>query len=242
MSDTIQMIAAAMRADAEGVRVISQNIANAETVAYRRQVPVSRPSFDAMLGDAAISSVDLSTPEVTVAHDMQLGALKSTGESMNLALNGPGFFVLEAADGLSLTRRGDFRLSADGDLVTLNGSLVMGESGAIRIGSGAFRVEPNGTVYSGENIVDRLRITQVTDTFALKSRGDGSYAVDPRLLLEGDTQTSVRQGFLEASNVSPVTELVQLMETVRRFETEQRFARAYDSMMEKAISELGRIG
>jgi flagellar basal-body rod protein FlgG len=240
MSDTIQIVSAAMHSDVENLRVISQNIANAETTAYRRQVAVNHLQFEQMLDGVNGQPPSLAAMQTQIAFDLQPGTLKSTAESLNVALDGPGFFVLQSNQGTVLTRRGDFHIATDGALVASNGSPVLGAKGTIQLGSGTPVIGADGSIKVGSDLVDQLRVVNVIDASRLVSLGDGTYRVDSSDVQEGDSHGAVRQGFLEASNVTPVNEMVQLMETVRRFEAEQKFVHAYDGMLDRAISELGK--
>jgi flagellar basal-body rod protein FlgF len=233
MSDTIAVLEAAMRADADAVRMIGQNVANAEVTAYRRQVPVQSASFADLVGQGTVAT--------EVAIDPRAGTLKTTGEPLNLALEGNGFFVLQAADGRAIyTRRGDFHVSAGGMLTAVSGEAVLGSSGPIQIGSAIPSIESDGTIRIGADAIDQLLVMQFADESKLQYLGNGQYA-DPENAAHGNEGYAiVRQGALESSNVTPVTEMVQLMETMRHFEAAQRLVRGYDELMEKAISELGK--
>jgi len=244
MSDVLHAIGQAMRSEAEALRVVSQNIANAGTVAYRRQVPVMRAEFDALINQSAPgSALNALVPQMNVAFDQTIGTLKNTGMPTNVALEGEGFFVLQSSHGPLLTRRGDFQVGPDGVLVSADGDPVLGEHGAIQIGDGAkLKIAADGTVSIDDVAIDRLRVAVASDLRQLTSLGAGRYRLDSDHWQEGDSRSAIRQGFLETSNVAPVNEMIQMMEIVRRFESEQKFARAYDEMIGKAISELGKIG
>lgn len=230
MSDTIAMLEAAMRADADALRTIGQNVANAEVTAYRRQVPVQSAEFATQL-DAIVSE-----PAV----DRRAGTLKTTGEPLDLALEGNGYFVLQGAGGSVYTRRGDFRVSADGLLTAASGEPVLGAGGPIQVGTTLPTIEPDGTVRVGPDVIDQLQLMYFGNEAKLQYLGNSLYADAGDAAATDNGYAAVRQGFLEGSNVAPVTEMVQLMEAMRHFETTQRFVRGYDQMMEKAISELGR--
>ncbi len=233
MSDTIAVLEAAMRADADAVRMIGQNVANAEVTAYRRQVPVQSSSFADLVSEGQV------TTEAVI--DRRAGTLKTTGEPLNLALEGSGFFVLQADAGRAVyTRRGDFRVSADGLLTAASGEPVLGTSGPIQIGSAIPSIEADGTVRIGADAIDQLQVMHFGNEAKLQYLGDGLYADAGDAAATDAGYANVRQGFLETSNVAPVTEMVQLMETMRHFEAAQRLVRGYDELMEKAISELGK--
>jgi flagellar basal-body rod protein FlgF len=242
MSELVQVIEGAMRADAEAVRVIGQNIANAEVTAYRRQIPLGSATFANALEESSRLDEQGRAVEVSAAAvDFQQGTLRGSSEPLHVALDGAGFFVVNAADGMRLTRRGDFKVSAEGILVTSNDATVLGENGPIQVGSAPPRIETDGTVFVNELRLDRLRVVDVAQLAQLQYRGDSTFTAPPELDFT-QSFASVRQGHLEASNVTPVNEMVQLMETVRHFESAQRFIRGYDDMMQKAISELGKVG
>jgi flagellar basal-body rod protein FlgG len=237
MSDAIAALSDAMRNDAETLRVIGQNVANIETVAYRREIAVMRANFDQVTDDAR---AELARPQrLETAIDLRPGTLKSTGEALHLALEGPGFFVVDTPQGEALTRRGDFRLDSEGRLVTQAGLPVLGEGGAIHLDGATPQIAPDGNVRVNGEIVARLRIAQVASEAQLSPVGGDLYRATQ--LPEGNDAARVRQGFLEASNVESVQEMVRLMETMRHFEALQRFVRGYDDMTSKAISELGKV-
>ena len=237
MSDAIAALSDAMRNDAETLRVIGQNVANIETVAYRREIAVMRQNFDQVTDDARAAMA--SPQQIETAIDLRPGTLKSTSETLHMALEGPGFFVVDTPQGEALTRRGDFRLDSEGRLVTQAGLSVLGEGGAIHLDGGAPQIAPDGSVRVNGEIVARMRIAQVASESQITPLGGDLYAAAQ--LPQGNDAARVRQGFLEASNVESVQEMVRLMETMRHFESVQRFVRGYDDMMGKAISELGKV-
>jgi len=247
MSEAIGMIRGAMQADAEALRVIGQNIANAEVTAYRRQIPLSAGGFDQLVssidphGDGFAANVAAAIQH-SIAIDSRPGTLKTTGEPLDVALEGEGFFALQSAAGTVLTRRGDFHVGADGVLSAVSGEPVLGESGPIQIGIGAATIGADGTVRVNGDVIDRLRIGQVADESELQYLGNGMYASASGTVQDPESYPVVRQGFLETSNVTPVNEMVQMMETLRHFEASQRLVHGYDQMLEKAISELGKVG
>lgn len=252
MTDTVvSLVAAAMRADGDALRTVSQNVANAESVAYRRRVPVAHASFaelsaanatPAAAQAAAIQGgASLPSIESTTVVDMQAGTLRQTSQALHAALDGPGFFVIGTPQGEAVTRSGDFRVDAQGVLTTAGGQQVMGEQGPIVVGDVAPVIDTDGTVRVRGELAGRLRIVEVADPQKLAALGDGAFAALPGAELIDVATARVRQGFLETSNVSAVAEVIRMMEIVRHFEATQRLARTHDDMMSKAISQLGRI-
>lgn len=262
MSDTVALIAATMRADADALRTVAQNIANAESVAYRRRVPVAHASFEALAASAAPSlspgatssspgspapqpaPVDVLAPasiENQTIVDMQPGTLRQTGQPLHVAIEGAGFLVIATAQGDALTRGGDLRVDARGELVTPAGQAIQGEQGPIVVGDGVPRIDVDGTVRVNGAVAGRLRIVEASDPRRLEALGDGAFVVPAGVELVETGAARVRQGFLETSNVSAVAEMVRMMEVMRHFEAAQRLARTHDDMLGKAISQLGRV-
>jgi flagellar basal-body rod protein FlgF len=236
MSDAIGALAEAMRNDSETLRVIGQNVSNVDTVAYRREIAVQRSSFDQAADEAR---AELITPQFDTVIDQRPGTLKSSRNALHLALEGPGFFVVETPNGgEALTRRGDFRLDSEGKLVTQQGQAVLGDNGPVLL-TGSPQVAPDGAVRVGGEVVAQLRIAQVAPDSQLTPLGGDLFL--GAQLAQADSAARVRQGFLETSNVESVQEMVRLMETMRHFEGVQHFVRGYDDMMSKAISELGKV-
>jgi flagellar basal-body rod protein FlgG len=241
MSEAIGLIGNTMRADADALRVIGQNIANAEVTAYRRQISVSRPGFEQTV-EAMASSPAIGAPVADTVTDSRTGTLRSTAEPLNVAIEGAGFFVLQGASGLLLTRRGDFHVSPDGILTAASGEAVLGTQGPIQLSTASPQIGADGVIHDGADVLGQLRLLQVADEERMQSLGNGVFVApgDARAIDAG--ASVVRQGFLETSNVNPTGEMVQLMETLRHFEMAQRFVRGHDQMLEKAISELGKVG
>lgn len=234
MSEVFALIGAGLRADAEVLRTVADNVANFGSGAYRRQIAVAHVDFDALLAEQQVA------PTQATAIDETPGTLRPTGEPLDLALDGPGYFVVATDDGEALTRSGDIRLDAAGRMVTARGDALLGERGAITV-DGPVSVAQDGVVRVRDEVVDRLRIAVPGGPGGLAMRPDGLYALtDAVAMVDGQT-SGIRQGFLETSNVSVVTEMTLLMDVVRHFESLQRIARGYDGMLDKAISELGKV-
>jgi flagellar basal-body rod protein FlgF len=237
MTDAIALLGASLRADAEALRVTSQNIANVQTPGYRGEVSVLE--FESAARKAA-ASIDLLTPTPRVANDFRTGSLQQADGPWNVALQGDGYFVLSTPSGEQVTRRGDFTLDSTGKLVSHDGFAVLGDGGEITPPSGAPTIDSDGTIHVNGQVIDRLRRVTAEPT-ALVSTDDSNFApASSSSLTEGGVST-VKQGFLETSNVTPTDELLRLMETMRHFDMAQHFVRGASDMLSNAITTLGRI-
>ena len=247
MTDAIEMLGDSMRADAEALRVTSQNIANVQTPGYRSEVSVLE--FESMARTAALqpghashgaqASIDLAAPNVRVANDFRTGSLQQTDAPWNVALQGDGYFVLSTPSGELVTRRGDFALDSTGKLVSQDGFAVLGDGGEIKPPDGAPIIDSDGTIRVNGQMVDRLRRVTVDPT-TLVSSGDSNFAPSASSSVTEGGVSTVKQGFIETSNVTPTDQLLRLMETMRHFDMTQQFVRGASDMLNNAITTLGR--
>jgi flagellar basal-body rod protein FlgG len=147
---------------------------------------------------------------------------------------------VETEQGVAYTRQGNFRLDAAGRLVTQQGRTVLGLSGPIQLAPGAPRIDAQGRVFEAGAAQPQaqLRIVDFAPGAVLERLGDGLVRI------QGDPQpvpaaTELRQGFLENSNVEPLREMLQLLQSVRHMETLQKVALGYDEMLASSIRRLG---
>jgi flagellar basal-body rod protein FlgG len=240
MTGVEEVVHAAMSADMAVLRTLAQNVANAQTPGYQRAVPVLH-TFAAVsqsVSDTGSTAVG-ALPLAGVATDLSGGPLRQTGRSLDLALEGDAYFVVDTGNGEALRRRGDFIVDSQGYLTTGSHETLLGSRGALHVGDGEVKVTPAGEVYVGTQRIDQLRVVSVMAKTALKAMGTDLWAVPE----EGVTDSpgiGVRQGFLQMSNVEPVNEMVRMMETLRHFEALQRYFRVNDDLMSRAIGDLGK--
>jgi len=221
MTDTLQAISRSLAADVQTMATISQNTSNAHTPGYR--TTRATPDFATQAG-------------LHTTLDQRDGGLMQTTKPLDLALRGPGFFVVERAGKLLLTRSGAFRVDQEGTLVTPAGDRVQGMSGAVVLGAGEVRVDADGQLWSGTQNVGQLQIVSVADASAVAAAGDGLYEYRGEL---ASWNGSVVQGALERANVDAADEMLRLMETTRHVESVRRAMSTYDQMMDTGINRIG---
>lgn len=206
--------------------VLARNIANAGHQGYKRATLRFADELRQAGGSTALTAVE--------GVGFEQGQLLRTDSPLDLALEGDGFFTLQDADGGFLyTRKGSFTTGTDGRIVTSSGFTVLGTSGPILLPPGAaITVQKDGSIMSNGELIGKLRLAAFPDTSSLSragtslfvETGDASRAM-PAL------DCSVRQGFLENSNVNILTEMVRMIENARAFEANQRAASAANSAM-----------
>jgi len=175
------------------------------------------------------------------------GQLEETGRTLDLALEGEGFFEVEIDDESRYTRNGRFFLNEESVLVDVEGNPVQGEDGPVvldveEMERGSYSIEEDGSIYLEGEFVDQLQVVDFPEEADLAKEGDNLYVPE-----EGaeddfvDSEARVMQGFVENSNVDLSEEIVNLMEARNSFETAQRVMITYDSILEKAANELGAM-
>jgi len=236
MDAVLALSLSSMRSDTTRLEQISMNMSNMLTPGYKSSMTQVRPF-------GGLVQTGIAAGSVTVEHipELQPGALQATGQSLDLALAGDGFFEVATAHGPAFTRQGNLHLDARSRLVTARGDAVMGQGGEITLGSGTVVVDAAGNITdqaSGRQL-GRLRIVRFDPAVRPQALGDGLWAQAPGMREVADAERDVRQGYLERSNVNSMQEMVRLMQTMRHFESVQRVVQGYDDMLGTAIRKLG---
>jgi flagellar basal-body rod protein FlgF len=253
MQEIQALTLAAMQQDAARLERISANLANATTPAYKREVFVQRPlapdasgvSFARSVSQAAAQSNERTsagaTPAFDVVRDMRPGTLRLTRQPLDLALSGAGYFEVATDNGPAYTRQGQFEVDARGRLVTPKGHPVMGLNGEIVLGDGQPTIDATGSVSEKGRVIAQIKVVGFESPSALQALDGGLYAsaTSGRELPSAEYQ--IRQGYLEGANVSSMVEMVQLMQTMRHFESLQKAVQGYDEMLGTAIRKLGDL-
>ncbi len=231
MSDAFIDAYSALEARMKLVDVITNNLANANTTGFKRD-------FGTIL-QSENEGFDVATKV-----DLTGGDLINTGNDLDVAIDGQGFFALQTPSGVRYTRSGNFGLNASGELVTKDGMKVLSTSGSsIVLGEGKVAIQDSGAVTVDGEEVSALKI--VTFDNPAKLEKEGLY----RFIWNGEAEglrdvdePRVKGGSLERSNVNAVDEMVHLMSAYREFEAVQRTVRTLmTDMNARLIQELGRI-
>lgn len=219
--------ATAMAAAELGQEIIARNLAHLDVPGFRRSVPVST-TFESVLQQTEASAMLSPNVGVSVsaqATDFSEGTMQHTGRSLDFAINGDGFFVVDAPDGPRYTRNGVFQVSPDGELVTSDGRTVQGDGGPIVIPPNTsvhqIQAATDGTITANGEKIGRLRVVAFADNSQLIPASTFSFAA-PAGVQPDETEVTVQQGVRELSNVSAVSELVQMIANSRQFEASQR--------------------
>lgn len=207
------MNATALQQDA-----VSHNLSHAVKPGYLRQV---------VQFDASGPSHQIVGPTASLHTDFSAGTMQFTGNKLDLALEGPGFFTVQGPTGPVYTRNGVFQLNDAGQLITMDGLPALGTAGPIElpIETSSIEVQNNGSVVADGIEVDQLRVVAFTDPNILQRVGT-SYFQAPANAPTAQVVGDVFQGYREVSNSTIVQEMVQMIAGVRHFEAAQRALRA----------------
>lgn len=234
---------------------IANNLANVSTTGFKRtllqvqsapamrvymlqnqpaaQGPAAAPSYVGALG---MGAQVMDTPAV-----FEQGALESTGNPLDLAIQGNGFFTIQTPQGVRYTRDGQFARDPQGNMVTMDGDRVLDTAGRpVQLQAGAVDVAANGDVRQNGQVVDTLRIVKFANLAAVRPEGDNRFidtgAGRPAL----DAGSSVHQGFLERSNANVVRSMVDLITAQRWFEANQKVIQTQDTTNNYAIANVAK--
>lgn len=233
-----------MNANALWQEAISENLSSASIPGFKKQ----HLSFDAIQAGVmpqanSDPSIHFTLPRATKTTSFAPGELRSTGVNTDVAIEGKGFFEMQLPNGApAYTRDGEFHINSLGQLTTKQGGLVLGDSGPIQLdlnNPASLAISAAGEVSQAGEVKGKLKIVDFKQPNLLTPISGGFMANNPDLQPTEAAEPALRQGFLEAANTSPVTEMASLISVMRSFEANQRVIQMQDERMGRAISELG---
>lgn len=264
------------------VETIANNIANANTAGYKKDRLVFKEHLTALtkgMEDIDIPSKEFSPDDFYHTQgaenalvkvdgsytDFEQGSLQPTNNPLDLALFGKGFFEVLTPNGVRYTRKGNFTVSKDGELVTDRGFKLLsvpqasGSQGgddaasiqadndpasrAIRIPPGTkLSISKEGEVFTNQGVIGKVSVVEFNDLHALRKQGSALFInnANDNLKRENVT-TTVNQGFMEGSNVNAIHEMSELIKAHRHFENIQKAISTYDSISGKAANDISKF-
>jgi flagellar basal-body rod protein FlgF len=177
-----------------------------------------------------------------IVNDLSQGAIQKTGNVMDVAIQGEGYFAIQRNGGETLyTRKGDFSVSQDGRLLTSSGDEVVGDGGPIVVTNGRARINDKGVVEVSGLEVGRLRVVAFDNPKALVKKGDALF-VDPGTAgMRTLDNPVVLSGHLEVSNVQATKEMIDMIDIQRNFETYQKIILTMTDMDKLSTSRVGKL-
>ncbi len=235
MSNAIYVALSKQAGLSKELNSIANNVANADTAGYRREGFVFSEYVRALDGESR------SVSQANVGgrfFDATPGGLVETGSQFDVAIEGEGYFLVQTPQGERLTRAGSFLLDPEGQLVTTEGHLVLGEGGtpvAIPPSAGDVVIAGDGAIAADGALVGRLGLVSADPTTLIREGGNLLRATQDTAPLE---QPRMRQGFIEESNVNPVLEISRLIEVQRAYEMGQKLLTDEDERISKTVDAM----
>ncbi|TKW65318.1 MAG: flagellar hook-basal body complex protein [Paracoccus denitrificans] len=220
------------------MRVIANNIANAETTGFRREGVI----FSEYLASTGNRREGLSMANARGRLlDLDQAGMSMTGGTYDLAIDGPGFFAVQTPDGIRITRAGAFLTSPEGELMNADGHRLLDEGQApvqIPAGAASVVIGPDGTVSADGEQIARVGLFAAPDPGTMLRSGGTMFATDGGL--EPALDASVQQGFLEGSNVDSIAEISRMIEVQRAYEMGQNLLDREDKRIRDTIASMTR--
>jgi flagellar basal-body rod protein FlgF len=213
--------------------VITRNLANVNTVGFKKNII----SFHNTLTQT--TGAETSNLQTNYGVDHSQGNFTYTGNPLDIAIEGDGFFALETDKGLRYTRNGQFQLSSTSEIVTASGSKLLGQGGPVIIPNEGEEIiiDKTGTVNVDGKKIDELMIINFKDLNSLVPSGDSTFTASLDLVnMDRDREFKVSQGYLESSNVNVVMEMVDMIANMRNYEASNNVIKSFSSLMERLIS------
>ena len=231
------------------LEVIANNLANVNTTSFKRDNAFTNELISAstLFRNGTTDPTDKDVDQQTTT-DFSQGTLQQTGNTLDLAIDGQGFFSIQTRNGMMLTRDGSFTLSTGGTLVTRDGDAVMGANGPITIDDiqnlqkNQLIVDPDGEVKAGNKIYGQIQIVAPSNLNQLAKAGQNLYELKNGGVLKqvDPSAVNVRQGFLEGSNVNPIDEMVAMIQLQSNFEAGQKAIQSQDASLSQA-NQVGQV-
>lgn len=231
-------------------QAVAHDIANVDTPGFK-QILTSLDEFDntSAYTQASQSNIDqiaylgnmglgvMAAPETT---DFAQGTLKNTDSPLDLAISGAGFFRIRTPEGERFTRDGRFSKDSSGQLVTVDGNLVLSASGQpIKLAEGEPTISTNGDIMINGVAAGKIGIAVFADTTTLTRAGENTFTSTAASTTTG--AGTIYQNTLEQSNVDTAQLMTQMIEISRSYQAAQQMVQNQDELLGKAISTLGRV-
>lgn len=235
-----------LRATADMLDVLSNNLANVNTTGFKSDETFLRIYNHAVSAEEA-SPLDSAVNDSTVVRgavsNFLAGSIKTTGRDLDVALEDKGFLVLQGPSGLMYTRNGNLHVNAQGELVSSEGFPVLGENGPIQLPPGHVAISATGEIEVGGSAIDTLKVVDFKEKSSLEKVGNSSFRspeTEGTPLEPGEI--SIRQGGLEQSNVNPVKEMMLMIAVMRQFESLQKtIYTMMNTVNDRSINQVGRV-
>lgn len=226
-----------MLAQGQRLNQITNNLANVDTPGYKKE-------------DITFWEMLYTTNEkrgrvgkaLKILTNQQEGSIENTGNKLDFAITGEGFFKLQTPQGIRYSRAGNFLVNSQNQLVNPDGYQVLGGGGPITINGQDVSVSSDGRIMVDKINAGQLDIVTFDNVNNIEKEGKNLF----RQIQGGAAEApavdfNVKQGFIETSNVSLVSEMTNMLDLHRAYETQQKIIRTFDEMDGRAINTVGKL-
>lgn len=233
------------------LEAVTNDLANASTVGFKKSTvlfhdPIPKDPAGPAGQEAVVQTkggIPVSGFSIHNLNDLSPGTFKETGNPLDFAIEGDGFFCVETPGGVRYTRDGSFMVNQNGELVTKQGYPVQGTAGKIAIQGSEIHVNPSGAFFVDGLEAGTLKVMRFPDPFSLTREGDNFFMIDEMEVAAVPAQDMiVHQGFLEYSNVNVIQTMTEMVEVLRGFESYQKILQSLNDVSIKTIQEVGKQG
>ncbi len=221
------------------LETVANNLANANTAGFKSE----RLMFVEYLSKSSDGKSEMHfVQDLASARNHNPGAYDKTGNAFDMAIEGPGFFVVEVPNGdQRYTRDGQFRMDQEGKLINRDGYPVLGEGGApilLQPNDRDIAVRADGTITADDQVRGKLKIVEFENPYQMK-KAEGNLYKSDREPADAE-KSSVIQGMIEGSNVQPILEISEMMRAMRSFQSAGKFIESEHERQRRAIDRLTR--
>jgi flagellar basal-body rod protein FlgF len=218
--------------------VLANNLANMSTTAFKSESPL----FQEYLQPGPVKGQSISyVRDAGVVRDERSGDLASTGNPLDVGIDGNGYFQVNTIDGPRYTRNGRFQIDSGRNLVTAQGNQVLNPTGqpiTVPQGATSILIGADGSVSTETGPIGKIGLTSFANQQDLVAAGNGLYATSATPI--PDTVSTMHQGSLESSNVQPIIAMTQMLDIQRSYTSAQNLIEAEDNRLKSAIDKLSK--
>ena len=221
---------------------IANNLANVSTPGFRKDMIFTQELSRAQARQT-IQKSDWQQPMIDQVYtSFEQGGLDKTDNPLDLALEGNGLFVYETKEGdLVYSRAGNLIVNPQGFLVNPEGHRLLGDGGPINVGAGTVSVSESGQVDVDNALLANIRVVDFEDKSALQKVGNAAFMIPEGIEPAAAVDFTIRQGYLESSNVEIIREMVNMIISFRNYEADAQAAKAQDDSLAKLMANVGRL-
>lgn len=218
--------------------LIANNLSNVQTPGFKKDAPV----FHQVFSEALNPSLTALSMDSEISQTLfQQGEIQRTGNLLDLAIEGEGFFKIKTPEGIRYTRNGNFHLTQERVLVQSNGFPVLGKNGEITLRGSKIEVEKDGAIkIDGEN-QNQLALVTFADLKGLRKEGQSLFKLETEQEEKGADGGQILQGVQEGSNVNSMEEMILLIDALRSFEACHKIVQVQDEMNARAVNDLAKV-